>query len=140
LELQEMLTPGHASRVHGFNHTDVYHNVLKLAVDEAGARFWAADSRLNEARAALLEAVTASVDAQKKYGNVATIYVELIRVGNTVKPERAAEVPACTEELDAVSAAAFAEFAAARKEYDDASFASREANKAFGQFLVVAGS
>jgi hypothetical protein len=134
-----MLTPGYDSRVQGFNPTDVYHRVLKTAVDEAGARFRAADSRLNEARVALLEAVTASVEAQKKHGNVATIYVELIRVGNAKSPERASAVPACTEELDAVLAAAFAEFAAARKEYDDASFASREANKAFGQFLGVAG-
>jgi len=127
-----MLTPGYDSRVQGYSPYQALHTKLKRAVDEAGARFRAADPKLNEARAALLEAVTASVDAQKSHGNIASVYVELIRHSNA-RFSFATAVPACTEELDAVLAAAFAAFAAARKEYDEAAFASREANKAFGQ-------
>ncbi len=130
-----MLTPGHQSRVQGYNPADLSHTALKRAVDEAGARFREAEPKLNKARVALLEAVSASVYAQGMHGNVATVYVELARAANLRSPENATDVPACTEELDAALAAAFATFAAARKEYDDAAFASREANKAFGQHL-----
>jgi hypothetical protein len=133
MEYYEMLTPGYESRVQGSSPYQLRHTQLKRAVDEAGARFRAADPKLNEARAALLAAVAVSVDAQKNHGNVASVYVDLIRESNTRSPRFATDLPACTEELDAALATAYADFAAARKEYDNALCASCEANKAFGQ-------
>lgn len=130
-----MYTPGYEGRGQGLSAVDVQHIKLKRVVDEAGARFREAGPKLDEARNALLAAVTAAVEAQKAHGNVATYYAQLIREGNERHPEFAKEVPACTEELDAEVMAAAATFVLARKEYDDASFASREANKAFGQHL-----
>ena len=130
-----MLTPGYEGRVQGFGAVDVAHAKLNHARFAANDRFLAAGPKLDEARTALLEAVSASVGAQQGHGNVAAYYAQLIRDQNERAPESAMDVPHCTEELDAVVATVFATFAAARKEYDDASLANREAQGAFGKHL-----
>ena len=127
------MTDFNRTGVQGFGHYEARRKQLKYAVDQAALRVKEAEPKLNEAREAAFIALATTQNAFDTFGNVAISYRDLTAATAKQYRENPVTIPACTEELDAAAFAAVAEFVAARKEYDEAVVASREANRQFGQ-------